>query len=424
MKTNSESYFKRFGAGERRIATPPVSDLALAVVIPCFNEPDLLLSLESLWQCQRPRAATEIIVVINAAENAPPEIIRQNERTLEIGMAWAARRNEPRFACHFIDAANLPPRQAGVGLARKIGMDEAVRRLGDVGRAEDGVIICFDADCRCDSNYLVAIESFFRAHPQSPACAVYFEHPLDEALDEENVEAIIRYELHLRFYIQALRFAGFPHAYHTVGSSMAVRAGAYQREGGMNKRQAGEDFYFLQKIIPLGNFGEVLDTRVLPSPRPSNRVPFGTGRAVRSFAERGSLPTYPWRAFLDLKSLFERVPQMQMDVAVAPHSAALETFLASQKFPEALAEIRANTAGEGAFQKRFFRWFDAFRVMKFIHHARDNFHGPGDLEREPRLLLGALGRSPEKTEAPSLRDLLLQFRKLDSAGASNIKTGG
>jgi len=36
--------------------------------------------------------------------------------------------------------------------------------------------------------------------------------------------AIAAYELHLRYYVQALRYAGFPHAHHTVGSCLAVRA--------------------------------------------------------------------------------------------------------------------------------------------------------------------------------------------------------
>jgi hypothetical protein len=137
------------------------------------------------------------------------------------------------------------------------------------------VIACFDADCTCDPNYLAATENFFQSQPSAPGASIYFEHPLDG----ENREPIALYELHLRYYVEALRYAGFPHAYHTIGSSMAARADPYFKQGGMNKRKAGEDFYFLHKIIPLGGFGEINDTRVIPSPRASHRVPFGTGRA-------------------------------------------------------------------------------------------------------------------------------------------------
>src|SRR5213594_3575687 len=95
-------------------------------------------------------------------------------------------------------------------------------------------------------------------------------------LDPKVAEAIAAYELHLRYYVRALRYAGFPYAHHTIGSCMAVRADVYKKQGGMNKRQAGEDFYFLQKIIPLGHFTDLTETKVIPSSRPSDRVPFGT----------------------------------------------------------------------------------------------------------------------------------------------------
>src|SRR5204862_3217619 len=116
--------------------------------------------------------------------------------------------------------------------------------------------------------------------------------------------------LHLRYYIQALRYAGFPHAHHTIGSCMAVRAGEYRQQGGMNKRKAGEDFYFLHKIIPLGGFGDLTGTTVYPSPRPSDRVPFGTGKAVRENLPGRQIKTYPLDAFLDLKQMIARVPKM------------------------------------------------------------------------------------------------------------------
>ena len=65
-------------------------------------------------------------------------------------------------------------------------------------------------------------------------------------------EAIMKYELYLRYYRLALEYTGHPHAYHCIGSAFAVRTLDYVAQGGMNKRQAGEDFYFLQKLIATG----------------------------------------------------------------------------------------------------------------------------------------------------------------------------
>src|SRR5688572_16087564 len=259
----------------------------MIIVIPCFSEPALLACLHSLWRCERPTRAVEIIVVINSSESSPPEVLEQNRRTTAEAELWAREDCDRAFRIHFLHTPNLPRKHAGVGLARKIGMDEALHRFDQLNQLE-APIVCFDADSTCDPNFLTEIESHFSTHPKSPGCSIYFEHPVD--LSETNVssptqnstlktqnsivEAITLYELHLRYYVQALRFAGFPHAFHTIGSSMAVRAEAYLRQGGMNKRQAGEDFYFLHKIIPLGNFGEVNTTRVVPSSRASDRVPF------------------------------------------------------------------------------------------------------------------------------------------------------
>ena len=43
-------------------------------------------------------------------------------------------------------------------------------------------------------------------------------------------------------------FVGYPDSIYTIGSAFAVRAEAYMKQGGMNRRQAGEDFYFLYKL--------------------------------------------------------------------------------------------------------------------------------------------------------------------------------
>ena len=45
-----------------------------------------------------------------------------------------------------------------------------------------------------------------------------------------------------------LGFAGSPYAYHSVGSTLAVRAEAYAIVRGVPKRAAGEDFYLLDKL--------------------------------------------------------------------------------------------------------------------------------------------------------------------------------
>ena len=109
-----------------------------------------------------------------------------------------------------------------------------------------------------------------------------YAHPVDGA--PETARPILSYELYLRYQELAWGYAGSPYAYPAIGSAMACTARAYAASGGMNRRQAGEDFYFLQQLAKTGKIGRIWETTVRPSGRASHRVPFGTGRKVGAFA--------------------------------------------------------------------------------------------------------------------------------------------
>lgn len=396
----------------------PSLNLGMVVVIPAYDEPFLLLSLMNLSRCTLPLCDVEVIVVINNSEQSSQAVRDRNQETYLKALEWAKKNNKHRIKFHILYVPDLPSKSAGVGLARKIGMDEACWRLMKI-KNKKGVIVCFDADSRCETNYFLALEEHFKNHPKTPACNIYFEHPLHGAEYEDEVyEAIVPYELHLRYYIQAQRLAGFPHAYHTVGSSMAVRVMAYQQQGGMNKRKAGEDFYFLHKFIPLGRFSECLSTKVIPSPRPSHRVPFGTGRAVNEIvASSGSYDTYDLSSFFDLKKLFDQVSALykaeveEYEDMVAKLPASVQTFLAQVDYLSKWQEIKTNTASRKAFMTRFYKWFNAFMLMKYMHFARDHYYPNVPVgEAAARLLSYIYAGSFDHHQLPVL---LQHYRNLD-----------
>ena len=406
-------YLERYGIREQLIEAPIHPEVGIIVVIPCHNEPDLLGTLEALRACEPPEVGVEVIVVVNHGVHAAEAIKTQNQITTTDAHAWMKRHNTAKLAFHLIEESALPRKHAGVGLARKIGMDEAVRRL-DVLQKPDGIVVCFDADCRCATNYLVAIEQHFRENPKTPGCSIYYEHPIEGgAFDAVLYAGIVSYELFLRYYNQAFRFTGHPAAFHTVGSSMAVRSMAYQKQGGMNKRKAGEDFYFIHKIIALGDFTELHTTKVIPSPRTSDRVPFGTGKAMQDYVDAGDgiYATYPPDAFIALKSFFGNVRNMfANEQAVLPLiDTCLADFLKQVNWREALLEIRKNAATESAFVKRFFRWFDAFKVLKFVHYYRDQAqHNIPVLEA-----VNAFGKHLQLERFSTEKEALLHWRKVE-----------
>jgi hypothetical protein len=324
-----------------------------------------------------------VIVVVNHPEHAPEEAKRQNEANLHDAQQWAGRHNDRRLLFHPIYKPDVSEKNAGVGYARKTGMDEAAYRFLQSG-VDDGVIIGFDADSICDENYLEEIErAFFDGKPVHGA-SIYYEHPLEgDEYDAMVYEGIVLYELHLRYLNQALRYAGFPYAYHAVGSAFAVRASAYVKQGGMNKRKAGEDFHFLRKIIPLGNYTAINTTRVIPSPRQSDRVPFGTGASIRRWMEHrpAAFDTYPLEPFEDLKQLFAVVPLFfKANPAVITElrmsfSSPMQDYLLQNSYLEHLAQANANSASPEAFTKRFFGWFDGLKTVKYLNDSCQQGYG-------------------------------------------------
>jgi hypothetical protein len=426
----AEAYLLKAGLREALVEPESHPGLNIIVTIPVYHESGLERCLDSLFQCTCAGFHAEVLILINAPEDAPAEVLEQNKATLAATRAWIQENPHPCIDFHVWLDHSLGKKEAGVGTARKILMDEAVRRFSILGRPE-GIIASMDADAVLQPNYLEALVTHFAGGKASTGsgtvpdgCAIRFEHPLspdstagfpeDSAFSPSVYQAIIQYELHLRYYLQSVRYTGYPYAYHTVGSSFAVRADIYCKEGGMNRRQGGEDFYFIQKVAQRGNFSQCNATCVFPSPRPSHRVPFGTGPVVRKLSEdKGPLKTYDPRPFGMLRDLFAFIDQPDKLTGSWPEP--LQSFLKEQNFSQALEEIRANSASASAFRKRFWRWFNMFRIMKFLHFARKRGYPDIPVAEAAARLLRII--DPEDRGIPSVGmdplKLLLIFRMLD-----------
>ena len=390
------------------------------MVIPAYNEPYLLLSLMSLKRCHLPQSDVEVIVVINDSELSPIEIKQKNIALLEQATLWSQKNSTPRLRFRIVYQDDLPKKFSGVGLARKIGMDEACYRFEKINQA-NGIIVCFDADSLCEKNYFQAIETHFEQHPKIAACSIHFEHPLFGVdFDTEIYQAITRYELHLRYFINAQGWAGAPFAFQTIGSAMAVRSNHYQQQGGMNRRKAGEDFYFLHKFIGLGKCNNLVTTTVIPSPRISDRVPFGTGKAIGEIVQNNkAYDTYHPNIFKDIKELFENIDPLYTSTNTWQSllaSDALKTYLKTQDFDEKLSELKSNTANLSSFKKRFFQWFNAFQLMKFANFAREKYYGTMPVDEAATWLLKEFG---EEADFQDEKTLLLAYRALDKSNSQS-----
>ena len=346
-----------------------------AVVIPSLAESKLLFStLQSL--AENPKDILSrflILVVVNHREDASPFEKQDNWETLQ--RLESSRSDLAPLRLAWVDAASpgleLPAKGGGVGMARKIGFDSALTRLNY--DQTPPLLISLDADTLVRPDYLSAIVAHFR-EDQTPGAVIPFCHQAGSTPEEDR--AIERYELFLRTYVLGLEQAGSPYGFHTVGSAMACTAEGYARTGGMNHRDAGEDFYFLQQLAKTGGVSQVKGTIVYPSARTSHRVPFGTGRSMTDLLSRkeGTVLFYRVECFQILADWLALVAHSlclegkKIQEKALKISSDLFKFLKEKKFEYIWEELQRNLPASRNLNKGFHEWFDGLKTMKLIHH--------------------------------------------------------
>jgi hypothetical protein len=417
----ASAYLESKALFPQKIVEAIESKTGIIVVVPAYNEPGINKLLDSLAKCREPECKTEVIIVINAPDEADPESLENNRITLNNIESWK-KENENCFFRLFVLVIDYPPLPGwGVGLARKTGMDEAVRRFNIINKP-DGVILNLDADCTVEQNYFVSVYNELFKRKDHNGCSIYFEHPLSGSDYPETIfNYITLYELHLRYYFQALAYSGFPYVFHTIGSATAVKALPYVKAGGMNRRQAGEDFYFIQKLVPSGGYFNLNSTTVYPSPRSSGRVPFGTGASIRKLSAEMSSTflTYNMLAFKELRTFFKLIDvffelsatELKSHFDLIPPG--LRLFLDEKGWTEKMIEIKSNTSGLLSFRKRFFGWFNMFRIVKYLNFVHIDFYQKKPVDIAATELLEARGIESELKET---KDLLLYYRSLEKNG--------
>lgn len=397
----------------------PDANTGIIAVVPAFDEPSLSVLLDSLASCDPPGCGVELIIVINAPAGASPQCLENNMACVAGILQWKHRNSSCFMRVFYIDAGQPPVKGWGVGLARKTGMDEALRRFNTLNRPE-GVIVSLDADCTVSRNYFRALYSEFFTIRERNACSISFEHPISGAEDPDDAcRHIILYELHMRYFYRAMRYTGHPYVFHTIGSAIAFRASAYLKAGGMNRRRAGEDFYMIQKLFPMGGYFNLNSATVYPSSRISDRVPFGTGATISKMGKAGDgiFLTYNPSAFNGLKRLFRQTSDLfradQKRLVDCYHSLdeGLRSFLPFEEFICKTGEINSNTSSPEAFIKRFFGWFNMFRMVRYLNHVHREMFYKIPVEEAASELLSITGSGTVSGNDPY--DLLMAYRALE-----------
>lgn len=288
------------------------------------------------------------------------------------------------------------PARGGVGFARKIGADLALSLIHRQ-RIDSGWIHCTDADVRLPGTYFTCSNAIEESGSKYSALIYPFSHSddLDMSESREVIMATRLYELSLRYFVAGMKFARSPYAFHTIGSTMAVSAIHYAKVRGFPKREAGEDFYLLNKLAKVGSVLELatgLDNELIEiASRRSDRVPFGTGAAVNRITALAdplsefrfydpavfvllelwlqSLPAI-WQSGSSVLTIDMLLEQPGHQNQVAPLQALLAG-LKGIKTEQALEHAFRQSRDLDQFTRQMHTWFDAFRTLKLIHSLRD-----------------------------------------------------
>ncbi|PKL82232.1 MAG: hypothetical protein CVV24_11210 [Ignavibacteriae bacterium HGW-Ignavibacteriae-3] len=361
------------------------------VVIPAIEEyKNISRLLESFLQNDiRCFNDTLVLFVVNNLRSSNAAVKEDNLKSLQMIRQIIAGKAETDLERNILntglnvglaDASSsgleMPEKDGGVGLARKIGMDLALRQF-DFSNNRTKILICLDADCTIGKNYLSSIVRAFEV-PGTNAAYVQYEHRLPES--EIHRRAIISYEIFLRYYVLELKYADSPFAFPTIGSTMICDYESYIRIGGMNKKKAAEDFYFLEKLAKITEIKKIDSAKVYPSSRGSWRVPFGTGQRVNRFTA-GTHEEYvlydpesfnilkQWLNVFNSDKILSADEYLREAESISP---VLHKFLLQNSFQENWDKIAGNSKSERQIEKQKRIWFDGFRTLKLIHFLRDN----------------------------------------------------
>ncbi|MFC2139596.1 glycosyltransferase [Bacteroidota bacterium] len=365
----------------------------MAIVIPAIMEYENIRKLLQSLSQNDPAYFDEciIIFVINNLICSDSKVKDDNRKSLDLIRQLISGRKNPdelitgiiNSGMNFglIDAATddlqFTEKTGGVGLARKTGMDLALNVLDYNNHTGKNILVCLDADCIVDENYLHEVYQSFHNIDNSGSY-IKFRHKIYG--DELVHRAMTCYEIYMRYYVLGLKIAESPYAFHTVGSTLACDVESYIKIGGMNKKKGGEDFYFMEKLAKVGEIGYINTTTVYPAGRHSWRVPFGTGPRVKRFGEQthDEYKLYSFNSFLLLKKWL-KIFHADSNLSAKEYletagnvDQSIKMFLEQNSFIEEWTKIRKNSKTGEQINKQKVLWFDGLKTLRFIHFLRNN----------------------------------------------------
>ena len=265
------------------------------------------------------------------------------------------------------------PAESGVGLARKIGCDIALKYFTE-GNIKYPWIFSTDADVILPVNYFSQFQNGLSIFS---AVVLDFQH----VSDEQHLNSIqYLYDFKLRYYHAGIMYAGTAYDYIPLGSTLIVSMECYGQVRGFPKKNAGEDFYLLNKLAKIKPIKYCLeDSTVKITSRISDRVPFGTGPALAKINALNNINEYTYyspQCFIFLQKWLCFLKNMWCDdklQIIAPADEKLSALFLFLNCEKVFLKCSAQIKSKSHWQKFIHQWFDAFKTLKTVHFFDKKF---------------------------------------------------
>ncbi|MFO7810252.1 MAG: hypothetical protein R6V47_02630, partial [Candidatus Delongbacteria bacterium] len=149
-----------------------------------------------------------------------------------------------------------------------------------------------------------------------------------------------------------------------LGSAISFRISGCRKISGITPKEAGEDFYFVNRMRKAGDILIWNDETVYPSSRESDRVPFGTGPAVTKglAGDWESYPFYDTEVFSRIGETCRLFPELFRSDVPTP----IDDFI-SECFGENIwAPLRKNFKTEKLFIRACHEKIDGLRILQIL----------------------------------------------------------
>ena len=161
-----------------------------------------------------------------------------------------------------------------------------------------------------------------------------------------------------------------------MGSTMICTSEAYTAVGGMPRKKATEDFYFLQELAKFCGVHVIPDILVYPSSRPIGRVYLGTGFRMAQVEQGFEIESlhYSQNAFTLLQQWIAlgtaawKISLIELLEKTISQNKGLKNFLLKEGIENIWKNLQSSSPTENHFHHQFHRWFDGLKTIRFLKH--------------------------------------------------------